>query len=557
MPSPLQGLDQVVAVTQDHVNASLDTRFRLDGNLSHLDVKNNWGKINAEMDPPTVDFYIPSEIHKVHFCVNLSSGTCTWYKIDDTTDPPSIKPITADIKAWTLAFTVNLSLDKINEIPDEIKNKIKFPGSYSLSQLLLDFNTADLSSFDPELSHTPGVSGTDPDRQVAFTHFMEAYLEKLKGGDTGILGYAITVPDPKVTNPYAPTFSPMSVTFQTMENRDSDTNAAQPGLNCFLFCEMTSNLTPPDYINWTENWVDQGKSGTMVISKKNFWDNFFVIHSTFLNRMALDMLNRLAYALDNSGDLNKWDVSWQFSTQRPSDGELAWKSTKEQSMSYYWSHSEPKHTVDIYDKYARNCDTKVDVALDTGANVITVTASSHVWREYIHIYPAGREWIKDTYEIDATISWSYSFILNSVTDGTLEMSAKLVSPICTVTKSETSSIGNFWRPSDEELSTWAQEDLLKRVDDENTLLTDVAEGLKTQSQFVFPGGGTFFMKDPKYNSYGDLTVTLQYKQELCVPVGHRWLSALVGVRARNIFIVILFFFLLFQCALFSYLFVKL
>ena len=88
-----------------------------------------------------------------------------------------------------------------------------------------------------------------------------------------------------------------------MENKDLNDNAAQSGLNCFLFCEMTSNLQPPKYIDWTKNWVEQGKSGTMVISKENFWDSFFVLHSTFLNRMALDMLNRLAYALENSGEL--------------------------------------------------------------------------------------------------------------------------------------------------------------------------------------------------------------------------------------------------------------
>ena len=111
------------------------------------------------MDPPTVSFYIPSEIHKVHFCVNLASGKCSWYKIDHTMHPPTVIVMRADIAKWTLTFTVNLGLDKVNQVPKEIKDKIKFPGSYSLSQLLLDFTMADLSSFDPKLSYTPGWTG--------------------------------------------------------------------------------------------------------------------------------------------------------------------------------------------------------------------------------------------------------------------------------------------------------------------------------------------------------------------------------------------------------------
>ena len=142
MPSPLQGFDQVIAMTQAHVNATINTHFRLDPKLLYLDVEGDWGTISSEMDPPTVSFYIPSEIHKVHFCVNLASGKCSWYKIDHIMHPPTVIVMRADIAKWTLTFTVNLGLDKVDQVPKEIKDKIKFLGSYSLSQLLLDFTTA-------------------------------------------------------------------------------------------------------------------------------------------------------------------------------------------------------------------------------------------------------------------------------------------------------------------------------------------------------------------------------------------------------------------------------
>ena len=40
MPLPLQGFDQVVTVTQAHINMTIDTRFRLDPKLLCLDVEN-------------------------------------------------------------------------------------------------------------------------------------------------------------------------------------------------------------------------------------------------------------------------------------------------------------------------------------------------------------------------------------------------------------------------------------------------------------------------------------------------------------------------------------
>ena len=74
------------------------------------------------------------------------------------THPPTVIIMKANIAKWTLTFTVNLSLDKVDQVPKGIKDKIKFLGSYSLSQLSSD-TTADLSSFDPELNHTPRWTG--------------------------------------------------------------------------------------------------------------------------------------------------------------------------------------------------------------------------------------------------------------------------------------------------------------------------------------------------------------------------------------------------------------
>ena len=89
-------------MTQAHVNTTIDTHFRLDLKLLCVDVEGDWGTISSEMDPLTVSFYIPSKIHKVHFCVNLASGKCSWYKINHTTHPPTVIVMKSDIAKWTL-----------------------------------------------------------------------------------------------------------------------------------------------------------------------------------------------------------------------------------------------------------------------------------------------------------------------------------------------------------------------------------------------------------------------------------------------------------------------
>jgi hypothetical protein len=40
----------------------------------------------------------------------------------------------------------------------------------------------------------------------------------------------------------------------------------------------------------------------------------------------------------------------------------------------------------------------------------------------------------------------------------------------------------------------------------------IKEALNGQQQFVFPGGGTFMMKDPSFNAEGDLLIGLNYKE---------------------------------------------
>ncbi|KAI0699783.1 hypothetical protein C8T65DRAFT_697550 [Cerioporus squamosus] len=518
--SPLQGFDQIVAVSQDQINESLDARFSLDPKSLKFNATIDSGEtMTGIMSPPTVNLVIQHEPFKCRFSLHFVSGNFMYYTIHVVGGKPVVVPHTVLINGWTLAFTVNLGLDVVDSVPPEIKAKILVPGSYTVSQLLLDFTTADLMSFDPELSKTPGLNvplGQDPERDQKIASFIGVYLRQLALTTNSILGYAVTVPDPSVANPIAPTFPPTSVQFQTMDYRGDLPKKVLPGgLDCFLFLEMTGNRTAPHMaIDWKWNWAQPGpcEGGSMVIAKADFWDRFFVERATFLNRMALDMLNRVGWAIDNQdSSIGGDDLPWSLTASNPPDSDLAWKSKKTTSMQWDWScHTE---SYDPFRPYTHKSDTQVTVELDAKNNAINFSANTHVWRENHIIIESSRDPEDDKCTIDATVTWGLVFTLASVADGALGISAAQSSPPeSSVSMAKDSNYGNFEVQSDAELSTNAKAHL-DSVMGNMDLVDDVAQAFKNHSQFVFPGGGMFFMKDPVFNQDGDVVVGLTYKQE--------------------------------------------
>ncbi|TFK81377.1 hypothetical protein K466DRAFT_667154 [Polyporus arcularius HHB13444] len=526
--SPLQDFDQIIAVSQDQINASLDARFSLDAKSLKFNAQIESGeRMSATMTPPTVKLFIDHEPFKCRFALHFVSGSFTFYTIRVVDGKPTVVTHEIPIKGWTLAFTVNLGLDVLKTVPPEIKAKILIPGSYSVSQLLLDFTTADLMSFDPELTKTPGLEvplGKDPERDDKIGSFIRVYLKELQlSTDHNILGYAVTVPDPSVANPIAPSFPPTSVQFQTMVYQGDLPKKVPPGgLDCFLFLEMTQNRTTPHtVIDWEWNWVQPPSSppgpregGCMVIAKSVFWDAFFVGRATFLNRMALDMLNRVGWAIDNQelSSIGGADLAWSLSDSKPSDSDLAWKSTKSTSMSWHWSHHAEDRSSESR-PYWHDSDTQVTVELDTKNNAINFSANTHIWRENHFVTPINRATKVEIRKINATVKWGFVFTLTSVADGVLGVSTKASysPPQTSLSKEQTSNFGHFEVQSDAELSANAK-DHLDGVMGKINLVHDVAEAFKNHSQFVFPGGGEFFMKDPVFNDDGDVVIGLTYKQ---------------------------------------------
>ncbi|KAF7345173.1 hypothetical protein MSAN_01893600 [Mycena sanguinolenta] len=480
--SPLQGYDQIVAVSQGHINMSLDAHFS-DEKLLQWEVKNELGKITAHMLPPTVALVVPDEPAKTHFMLNLDSGTFTYYS-------PNGYPNVVHTTNWTLAFIVNLSLDAIDKLPEKLAEKIKFKGSYSVSQLLLDFSTPELISFNYDLSSTPGLLAESSDTLLAL---IRRYLQdQVHAPSHNVLGYAITVPEPAVANKIAPSFPPTSVRFQTVAHQPTS-----PANDCILFLEMTDKRAfPNSYIGSTPNWIEEDPldphhAGSMVLSKRNFWDRFFVPNSTFLNVSAVHVLSIVLDETREPGS-ERDDLS----LRAPAD--YAWQSTTAQGMKWEWELIRP-FVDDNNRSHSHHCYIQVDVTLDITKNAIVTNCTGYV---------VQNDGNNDDWVIDANITYGFEFTLDNVANGALGFGAKVnPEPDCQISNLGLSDIAARMTAA---IKGRLQEHLDGMV---KSSLLGVNDAFKHQAQFVFPGSGTFEMKDPSFNEAGDIVVGLIYKQE--------------------------------------------
>ncbi|KAF7345214.1 hypothetical protein MSAN_01897900 [Mycena sanguinolenta] len=472
--SPLQGYDQIVAVSQDHINMSLDARFS-DEKLLKWDVKvSGIGHLAGHMLPPTVALFIPNEPAKTHFCLHFDSGNLTYYTYTDE-EPPMPVTHVVDVTDWKLAFMVNLNLDAISKLPDDLAKKITFPGSYSVKQLLLDFTTADLMAFDPKLSVIPASDtvkplGQDPKRDQALADMINTYLrEQVLSASHNVLGYAITVDDPAKTNPIAPSFPPTLVRFQTMAHQPTSS-----GNDCILFLEMTDKHPFPTqpYIGWTWNWISEDKldarhAGSMVVTI------ITLVKTTSPSMDEREEWKRIAQAADAVSN--------------------AWTTTAAHGMGWDWKYENNFDEPNFH--HSRSCDTKVDVAPD----VTDPTAIAGVW------------------DIEATVTYGFRFSLN-VAAGALGFSPTAnPEPDCKVKLTAvfnddggSKEIPSLTKEKEEEVRKAVKAEVDKEMP---SFVQQINDAFKHQAQFVFPGGGTFFMKDPGLNAAGDMVVGLTYKQE--------------------------------------------
>ncbi|WP_164018962.1 hypothetical protein [Pyxidicoccus trucidator] len=274
-PTDLMGYHLVTAVTQDTVNFQFKKLFQsgvLHRTLELADPETGI-KLNATLDAPLVRFGGDASPHTVLFILRLKSGTLTHFEGFG----PRAQQKQLRFKGWQYAFRVNMNMLQHQRnapgsaVPEEVRKKLEAFSDdlFSIRRLFMDFQSANLADYAPELSQLPLEDGGNASRGVLlqFTRALELYFKSFKNTDNPyILGYSIERKNPAEGPPAL--FAPSGTTFSCFQD------AEQPGLSSLNFLLMTRGQpfpVDPRAGVFPRNWVTSGEyDGRMVISAGQF-----------------------------------------------------------------------------------------------------------------------------------------------------------------------------------------------------------------------------------------------------------------------------------------------
>ncbi|KAG8963567.1 hypothetical protein FRC03_002822 [Tulasnella sp. 419] len=398
--------------------------------------------------------------------------------------------------------------------------------------ILIDLTTADAVDWEALRSETPGMNpavGEDIRAKAALRQLLFIYVSQLAKESLSILGYSITVKDPKDANPVMPSLPPVSVSTQTMPaSVDSGSPGKSGDSNAFLFLEMAGDVTgrtaPLNALEGSYAWVRDDESGVMLIGKESLWDRFFVGHLKFINEEALVLVNKLGRWVETGGkeggsvgDAIPWSL-----TDSSFPNNLEWTSRDQTSASFSWHDGKKNDKSDwgfgwtSHKREQWDASVKTNVRMDPGTNHLTVNNSISFQYQQANDSTHGRgDTISDLRTEAASVDWDLILAFNSVKGGVLGFDVQVQNLKCSCNLS-TQTFGVFQAlfggiivdDKGKEIMESLIESRMNQID----LAGLVSKALKEQSQFVFPGGGTFFMKDPTFTPDYDLRVSLNYQQ---------------------------------------------
>lgn len=551
----LQGYNQVIALSQANINETLRRHFSIldaEDELGLFKSKGGPASINAKVLAPKIELIDKDDGDCALYIVRLGEGVFKAVNMDGD----DIEVIQVPTDGWELAFDVDFAFKPAKKIPENIEQQVPLPGGYSVKQLMINFGDATrIFQLNPDRSKFP-VNDKDKAKinasnlKVALQMFTGTYLEdKLKAADShNILGYAVELNEkPKDLKP---TFIPTACKVQIVGHRvggDAKSFRQDSPYNAFCFTEMTEWRTMPGTeIKYSGNWFYESIGGTMAISRSTFWDLFMVpkikdahvkaVESShdIINLMAGPYFKGNAWYLDNSKP-SRDQLCAPFA--KPSElPALAFGATYQCSNLEHWNKEEstvanfffkPRSTISTTAAPSKRkgeivFNQDVDVSWEQG-----VKLSNYFYVNPVTALVAAAFNVNISGSIGLTIKTTISFkAVTSTGDLQVESKSELTREKYDELKIRIGGVGSYL-PDDfqkkmNELGEDASADykqakktLSDWVKSRHQVFTNVADeiqkGLNNGNKFVFPGNGTFDMKDPLFSDEGNLMVGLAYR----------------------------------------------
>ncbi|KAF4343597.1 hypothetical protein FBEOM_2507 [Fusarium beomiforme] len=566
----IQSFDQVIALSQAHINQTLKYNFTFTNQkLLKFDKEFNGTSLYGDLKPPSIGIIRSDQEEQALLFLDFKNGEFIWTEIElvvGENGRKRSKSTDKDIPAtgWRLAFLVKFSLQEVenSELPDQVAavtSDLGKPGDYSISRLILDFGNAKHLSLEWEQCLTPGLEGEARDKMKPHIEiFTRGFLSDLTKVDednpekfnANILGYAVKVDStPKVleqANKNAPHLSPTALRLQTMVAKGETPNPSGD-LNAILFTEMTEGRPlPKDRLPWTGDLFYQSIGGTLAVAKSNFWDKFIKPKLQVVNKDNMDLMNEAAwlfcdqsrFSSDKAGPTSHvWvvqpkdkgsfeTVDLTFNKESGTRWHEDFENMTVRNESFLGGRLEDKWTCTSY------CRNDVEPISGTGRIVMESDVYINSVRQ-VSGYTASLPFVGELPLAIAFIyattrmRWTTTLTLRSIETGgglEVEVSVKRSDPentFQTVTHGAFDDVP-FLKSFTEDLKASLKDasdkipGLLSRYLDAFVAAQNTAEqlskALNGQSRFIFPGGGTFDMKDPIFSTNKDVLIGLSYRQ---------------------------------------------
>ncbi|KAK1773505.1 hypothetical protein QBC45DRAFT_446829 [Copromyces sp. CBS 386.78] len=542
----LQGLHQVIVISQANINDGLGPRFRDEVQpelLTKINIETASGLIDAKLGAPTIELCAnkSTSVTQSTFFLQIKSGTFHYLKSTmkmsdllaetDNSNSPSQAGIwttgdpfpsqlqfaSVDITGWRLPFLALYNEETLARPDDNDNSAVKStwkkldPGRYSLSRIvmlvglrshsfgLVDWDRALCPNLDKE------ANGVEEVRRL-FAECIELYLGKLNAHPNAlVLGYTIkeTSPDP---NAKASTFPPTAVKVQNYRYRPcSDTQAVvygqpvPPGSrDAFLFLGMTGHSGfPVSEIQSRGNLLIGDMPGALVFSKEVFFKKYLVEHALKdANIPFIDILNDLLVWAGNN-----WGDGWVLTEQTREDAisKLGWTvHGKEANVS--WSGRRGPPTIWAYCIATSSLNTKLLIKPRTNKIVFETLLQVQSTTVFVgqEVPETRRGSVKVTVEFRITVN--EDGLMAVETSENIDCFANQDSPV---------NPSQMWFGETEKTRRKHIKEMVKEKVKARKIANGLAACLNNRKQFVFPRSGTFSYKDPQFSDNGDLMITLE------------------------------------------------
>ncbi|MFL6124435.1 hypothetical protein [Actinophytocola sp.] len=509
----MQGVHTILALPQSYLAYRLDVLLRTGHTTTGASLKkvrlpiNDKGQLWLEgtVSALGITVSVPGSVGKVVFTVTFSAGQMDYYDVQAI--PPVLS--TCDIAGLTVGFLVDLAKAGVDvkdhgELPKDVQDLAAGlpPGSFTINELFLDLEKADLAQYDTASTVFPPKM--PPSARSAFSTYLATYLDWIRQAKGHVLGYGVTVPE--WHDPVA-SFPPASLDFVTNKYTAEKPDPADGKRDCLLYLMMTGREPLPRNTQpWWGNFVlpDDGAKdgwfGAMAMARSLFIDDFLARHLSPIVTRYWELGNT-----DDGLDLVKKDRTGSLGAL---NGGLVWNCRNQTGKS---------HRTNTFsnDDVVTTMSWDVSVTHTPGTDRLVITRVVDFDVDFTHWYGIEGHATSTSFHVWYHVPLTVTVTMAGVVDGRLQVTASSSYPQPDPTTLYDMPMGHLIVRSEGTSSIWESVadtldktvyDIVRAALDEaigGEVATAVAQNLNL-TPFVFPGGAQLGLVRPIFNTEGDL-----------------------------------------------------